>query len=1324
MCSLTLITLVFASMMSSCPGGLVKKLIEQRREPLTIPGAHNITLSNSSKPIVFNHVYNIRVPGSSLCSVDLDAPGAIEMEQKDAPSTSEVTQHAPDSSNQVVFTHRINIPKQACGCEDGLPELKDLLSRLEMLEGQISTLKDQCGGESGCCTAQLTGTVGTKPYCGGHGNYSSETCGCICAPGWKGTNCTLPHCLGDCRNQGQCVNGNCECFEGFTGEDCSLESCSVDCGENGQCINGKCVCDTGYFGEDCTELDCLNNCSRRGRCVDGECFCEEPWTGFDCSELVCPKDCYDHGRCENGTCVCDKGFTGEDCGAAACPNDCSGRGFCIKGRCVCDAGYNGDDCSRLSCPNNCNQRGRCSNGVCICDIGFLGEDCGKISCPYNCNDRGRCVNGQCVCDIGFQGQDCAELRCPNDCNYQGQCVNGQCVCKEGFGSEDCGLKSCPSDCYGRGHCIDGKCICHANFAGEDCSELSCPRKCLNRGRCIAGQCVCNEGFTGEDCGQTKCPNDCLGRGHCVDGHCVCKEGFEGQDCSVPICSDNCNNRGHCVNGKCVCDVGFSGDSCSDRRCPNDCSDAGQCADGQCVCDEGYIGEDCAEVSPAEDLSVTDVTTDNLNLSWRNEMLVSGYLITYVPTAAGGLMLELTVPGDQTTATLSELEPGVEYQISVYAILNNKRSVPVSARVATHLPTPGGLKFTSIGETSVEVSWDQLSFPFQGWELVFRNTKEENGRIVNNLPPSQTRFEQEGLGAGQDYDVTLSVMKNSTRGPQTSATATTMVLESVFRLAECCMESAELSTEVSPQLEASQIEGLDPPGHMEVVDVTERSSVVSWSRPTAPVDGFTVSYGPSMDLFSTRDVQLSGAHTRFSLEDLKPDTEYKVSLSSRRGEARSKPITESLDAPRELKSVDQTESSITLQWKNSRSSIDGYRIKYGLKPGTEYGIGVTSIKKERESDPATGNAHTDLDPPRDLEVQGSSETSLMLVWKRPRAKISSYRLTIVSADGRLEETELRGTASSHTLNGLTPGSRYSFSLVSERGESRSKAATATASTGVDSTEAVQSSFTFYLANPFPELSSSTNSEENLISFVSLESSFSGSGFEDLRGSLNVSNVTSDGFALTWETNKLAGFDSYAVEVNDFSGIWKEVPLEGKVNEAEIRGLRPSTEYQARLYGVSKSERSLLLEAVAVTAKSTSPLRVKSISSPHPSVSTHLRKDFKVSQGPNREPPGPLNITGVSRNSLRLSWSAPEDSFDAFLLELKSNESKKRVIKVSGEARNTQVDGLSAGSLYEITLYGMKGGQKSQAVSAQVLAVIFPPSSGVPGDAISNPDPSSN
>lgn len=88
------------------------------------------------------------------------------------------------------------------------------------------------------------------------------------------------------------------------------------------------------------------------------------------------------------------------------------------------------------------------------------------------------------------------------------------------------------------------------------------------------------------------------------------------------------------------------------------------------------------VSPPKDLTVVEVTSETVDLSWKNEMLVTEYLISYVPTAAGGLELDMRVPGDRKVATIHELEPGIEYLISVYAVLSSKRSVPVSARVAT------------------------------------------------------------------------------------------------------------------------------------------------------------------------------------------------------------------------------------------------------------------------------------------------------------------------------------------------------------------------------------------------------------------------------------------------------------------------------------------------------------------------------------------------------------------------------------------------------------------------------------------------------------------
>ncbi|XP_049460145.1 tenascin isoform X3 [Epinephelus fuscoguttatus] len=1221
--------LLLTALLSLSNAGFVKELLRHRRQTLESPKENNITFPSADRPVVFNHVYNINVPASSLCSVDLDAPESTQLHPKDTAVSSghHTTEHTLDGENQILFTHRINIPRQACGCSDNLPGLKDLMSRLEMLEGEVSALRDQCNGDGPCCSAQVTGAVGTKPYCNGHGNYSTETCGCVCEPGWKGPNCSEPECPNKCQNRGRCVDGKCVCFKGFTGEDCTLKVCPVDCGAYGQCVGGVCICSDGFFGEDCSQTKCLNNCQGRGHCDDGDCVCDEPWTGSDCSELICPKDCYDRGRCVNGTCYCDEGYTGEDCGQRTCTNNCHGNGFCVDGKCVCAAGFSGEDCSRLTCLNDCNGRGTCFNGMCICDPGYQGADCSQLACLNNCNNRGQCINGQCDCDVGFQGDDCSELSCPNSCQHRGRCVNGQCVCEEGFVGEDCSIRTCPSNCYGRGECIEGRCVCHAGFTGEDCAQLSCPNNCRNRGRCIDGQCVCDEGFSGEDCSQKACPNDCLARGYCVNGKCICQEGYSGDDCSVHTCPGNCNNRGRCINGRCSCESGYEGESCAELSCLNNCREKGRCVNGQCVCDEGYIGEDCSEVSPPKDLTVGEVTGDTVDLSWNNEMLVTEYLVTYVPTKPGGLQMEFTVTGDKTSATVKELEPGIEYFINVYAVLSNKRSVPVSARVATELPQPEGLRFKSVRETSVEVVWDQLDIAFDGWEIYFRNTKEENGKVVSTLPPSQHQFLQSGLGPGQEYEVSLNIIKNNTRGPQTTKKVTTKI---------------------------------DGPRQPEVKDVTDSSALVSWSQPVVPMDRLTMIYGPSSDPSDETSVEIPPPDKQYSIDGLRPDTEYKVSLISRSGELTSDPATSTfttaLDAPTNLQAVSQTDNSISLEWTNSQADVSSYRVKYspisgathgeevfprgpgdtteatitGLKPGTEYGIGVTAVKNERESLPATTNAATDIDPPRNFEELESTETSLTLRWQKPRAKVGAYQLVYVPKDGQAEVVEVPATATSYVLSNLTPGMTYTITLAAERGLKRSTPVTLSASTEAE-----------------PEV-------EHLF----------------------VSDITADGFRLSWTADEDL-FDRYVIKIRDSKRLAhpQEYSVRGDERTKVFTGLMSGSEYEIELYGVTLDQRSQPVTGVAQTGLST---------------------------------PRGLSFSDVTDSSAIVHWSMPRSPVDGYRITYVPFEGgSPMTLTVDGSVFEAILPNMFPGKLYQVTVSAVKGLEESDPSTDTVITALDRP-----------------
>ncbi|PNJ72424.1 TNC isoform 5 [Pongo abelii] len=1236
-------------------GGVLRKVIRHKRQ-----SGVNATLPEENQPVVFNHVYNIKLPVGSQCSVDLESvSGEKDLAPPSEPSES-FQEHTVDGENQIVFTHRINIPRRACGCA-AAPDVKELLSRLEELENLVSSLREQCTAGAGCCLQPATGRLDTRPFCSGRGNFSTEGCGCVCEPGWKGPNCSEPECPGNCHLRGQCIDGQCICDEGFTGEDCSQLACPSDCNDQGKCVNGVCICFEGYAGadcnreicpvpcseehgacvdglcvchdgfagDDCNKPLCLNNCYNRGRCVENECVCDEGFTGEDCSELICPNDCFDRGRCINGTCYCEEGFTGEDCGKLTCPHACHSQGRCEEGQCVCDEGFAGVDCSEKRCPADCHNRGRCVDGQCECDDGFTGADCGELKCPNGCSGHGRCVNGQCVCDEGYTGEDCSQLRCPNDCHSRGRCVEGKCVCEQGFKGYDCSDMSCPNDCHQHGRCVNGMCVCDDGYTGEDCRDRQCPRDCSNRGRCVDGQCVCEDGFAGPDCAELSCPNDCHGRGRCVNGQCMCHEGFMGKDCKEQRCPSDCHGQGRCVDGQCICHEGFTGLDCGQRSCPSDCNNLGQCVSGRCICNEGYTGEDCLEVSPPKDLVVTEVTEETVNLAWDNEMRVTEYLVVYTPTHEGGLEMQFRVPGDQTSTIIRELEPGVEYFIRVFAILENKKSIPVSARVATYLPAPEGLKFKSIKETTVEVEWDPLDIAFETWEIIFRNmNKEDEGEITKSLRRPETSYRQTGLAPGQEYEISLHIVKNNTRGPGLKRVTTTR---------------------------------LDAPSQIEVKDVTDTTALITWFKPLAEIDGIELTYGIKDVPGDRTTIDLTEDENQYSIGNLKPDTEYEVSLISRRGDMSSNPAKETfttgLDAPRNLRRVSQTDNSITLEWRNGKAAIDSYRIKYapisggdhaevdvpksqqattkttltGLRPGTEYGIGVSAVKEDKESNPATINAATELDMPKDLQVSETAETSLTLLWKTPLAKFDRYRLNYSLPTGQWVGVQLPRNTTSYVLRDLEPGQEYNVLLTAEKGRHKSKPARVKAST-----------------ERAPEL-------ENLL----------------------VTEVGWDGLRLNWTAADQA-YEHFIIQVQEANKVEaaQNLTVPGSLRAVDIPGLKAATPYTVSIYGVIQGYRTPVLSAEASTGET-----------------------------PNL---GEVVVAKVGWDALKLNWTAPEGAYEYFFIQVQEADTVEAAqnLTVPGGLRSTDLPGLKAATHYTITIRGVTQDFSTTPLSVEVLTEELP------------------
>ncbi|XP_043427815.1 tenascin-X isoform X11 [Prionailurus bengalensis] len=1147
---------------------------------------------------------------------------------------------------------------------------------------------------------------------------------CVCFPGYSGPSCGWPSCPGDCNGRGRCVQGVCVCRAGFSGDDCSLRSCPRGCSQRGRCEDGRCVCDPGYTGDDCGKRSCPRGCSQRGRCENGRCVCDHGYTGEDCAVRSCPRGCSQRGRCEDGRCVCDPGYTGDDCGSRSCPWDCGEGGRCVDGRCVCWPGYAGEDCGTRTCPRDCRGRGRCEDGECICDVGYSGDDCGVRSCPGDCNQRGRCEDGRCVCWPGYTGPDCGSRACPRDCRGRGRCENGVCVCNAGYSGEDCGVRSCPGDCRGRGRCESGRCVCWPGYTGRDCGTRACPGDCRGRGRCVDGRCVCNPGFAGEDCGSRRCPGDCRGRGRCEDGVCVCNAGYEGEDCGVRSCPGGCHGRGQCLDGRCVCDDGYSGEDCSVRRCPRDCSQHGLCQDGVCTCWEGYAGEDCGlrtcpsnchQRGRCEDgRCVCDSGYTGPSCATRTcpadcrgrGRCVQGACVCHVgysgedcgqeepPASAcpGGCgPRELcragqcvcvegfrgpdcaiqTCPGD--CRGRGECREGSCVCQDGYAGEDCGEEVPAIEGMRMHL----------LEETTVRTEWTRAPGTVDAYEIQFIPTTEGvSPPFTARVPSSASAYDQRGLAPGQEYQVTVRALRGTNWGPPASKTITTMI---------------------------------DGPQDLRVVAVTPTTLELSWLRPQAEVDRFVVSYVSAGNQRVRLEVPPEADGTL--LTDLMPGVEYVVTVTAERGRAVSYPASvrantgsspsgllvatdepppsgpsttqgarapELQQRPQELGELrvlgkDKT-GHLRVAWTAQPDTFAHFQLRLRVPegpgaheellpgdvrqalvpsppPGVPYELSLRGVPPEGESSaPLIYQGIMDRDgakpgkplaPPHlgELTVTGMASNSLLLQWTVPEGEFDSFVIQYKDRDGP-QVVPVEGSQRSALITNLDLGRKYKFVLYGLLGKKRHGPLVAE-------------------AKILPQSDPSPVTPPRL-------------------GKLWVTDPTPDSLHLSWTVPE-GQFDSFVVQYRDRNGQPQLVPVEGPERSVIVSSLDPDHKYRFTLFGIANKKRHGPLTADGTTA-------------------SEKREELLHPESPELPLLGELMVTHATPDSLRLSWTVTQGSFDSFMVQYKDAQGQSQAVPVRGDENEVTIPGLESHRKYKMNLYGLHGRQRVGPVS--VVAVTAP------------------
>lgn len=84
---------------------------------------------------------------------------------------------------------------------------------------------------------------------------------------------------------------------------------------------------------------------------------------------------------------------------------------------------------------------------------------------------------------------------------------------------------------------------------------------------------------------------------------------------------------------------------------------------------------------------------------------------------------------------------------------------------------------------------------------------------------------------------------------------------------------------------------------------------------------------------------------------------------------------------------------------------------------------------------------ELDAPTNLQFVNETDSTVIVTWTPPRARIAGYRLTVgLTRGGQPKQYNVGPSASKYPLRNLQPGSEYTASLVAVKGNQQSPKAT--------------------------------------------------------------------------------------------------------------------------------------------------------------------------------------------------------------------------------------------------------------------------------------------